>query len=78
MDFNDNFAYFSNYGSPPVDFCEPEVSIYSTYKNGGYATMSGTYMVAPHMCGILLMGAPKTDGYVENDPDGDADPIGTL
>lgn len=80
MDINDNFASFSNYGNPPVDFCEPGVSIYSTYKDGGFTTMSGTSMAAPHMCGILLMtnGNPKTDGYVNGDPDGNADPIGTI
>lgn len=80
MDINDNWAYFSNYGNPPVDFCEPGVNVYSTYKDGGYTTMSGTSMAAPHMCGILLMtnGNPVTDGYVNGDPDGDADPIGTI
>lgn len=80
MDVNNNFASFSNYGNPPVDFCEPGVSIYSTYKDGGFATLSGTSMASPHMCGILLMtnGNPKTDGYVNGDPDGNPDPIGTI
>lgn len=78
MDDNDNWASFSNYGNPPVDFCMPGVNTYSTYKNGGYATMSGTSMASPHMCGILLLtnGNPKTDGYVNGDPDGNPDPIG--
>ncbi len=80
MDINEYYASFSNYGNPPVDFCEPGVNIYSTYKDGGYTTMSGTSMAAPHMCGILLMtnGNPVTDGYVNGDPDGNADPIGTI
>ncbi len=80
MDINDNWAYFSNYGNPPVDYCEPGYNIYSTAKGGGYTTMSGTSMAAPHMCGILLMtnGSPRTDGYVNGDPDGNADPIGTI
>ncbi|MDA3952801.1 MAG: S8 family serine peptidase [Bacteroidales bacterium] len=80
MDINDNWAYFSNYGNPPVDYCEPGYSIYSTYKKGSYTTMSGTSMAAPHMCGILLMtnGNPRTDGTVNGDPDGNADPIGTI
>ncbi len=80
MDINDNWAYFSNYGNPPVDYCEPGYNIYSTAKGGGYTTMSGTSMAAPHMCGILLMtnGNPRTDGYVNGDPDGNADPIGTI
>jgi subtilisin family serine protease len=80
MDINDNWAYFSNYGNPPVDYCEPGYSIYSTKKGGGYTTMSGTSMAAPHMCGILLMtnGNPSRDGTVNGDPDGNADPIGTI
>jgi len=75
-DKNDIWAYFSNYGTP-VDFCAPGVSIFSLYKNGGTATMSGTSMAAPHVCGILLAtgGHPNKDGYVNGDPDGDADPI---
>ncbi|MBN1253378.1 MAG: S8 family peptidase [Bacteroidales bacterium] len=79
MDINDNWAYFSNYGTP-VDYCMPGYNIYSTYKGGGYTTMSGTSMAAPHMCGVLLMtnGNPRTDGYVNGDPDGDPDPIGHL
>ncbi len=53
MDSSDEFAYFSNYGNPPIDYCEPGVSIYSTYKDGGYATLSGTSMASPHMCWVL-------------------------
>ncbi|MFN8255629.1 MAG: S8 family serine peptidase [Bacteroidales bacterium] len=80
MGTGDIWASFSNYGNPPVDYCMPGVNIYSTYKSGGYTTMSGTSMAAPHMCGVLLLtnGNPKTDGYVNNDPDGIADPIGHL
>ena len=74
MDSNDIFAYFSNYGSP-VDYCAPGVSIYSTYKNASYATLSGTSMAAPHVAGLLLLGSLQTDGYVSNDPDGNPDPI---
>ena len=64
-----------NYGNPPVDFCAPGYSIYSCYKNGGYATMSGTSMAAPHVAGLLLLGTVKADGTVNGDPDGNADPI---
>lgn len=75
MDSNDNWAYFSNYGNPPIDYCAPGVSIYSCYKNGGYATMSGTSMAAPHVAGIRLLGNISTSGNVNGDPDGNADPI---
>lgn len=74
---NDVWASFSNYGNPPIDYCAPGVSIYSTYKSGGYATLSGTSMAAPHVCGVLLAtgGNPSSDGNVIGDPDGNADPI---
>ncbi len=74
MDINDNWAYFSNYGTP-VDYCAPGVNIHSTWKGGDYNTISGTSMAAPHAAGVLLLGAAHTDGTVNGDPDGNADPI---
>jgi len=74
MDNADKFASFSNYGNPPVDVCAPGVSIYSCYKGGAYATLSGTSMATPHVCGLLLVGM-TTVGTVLNDPDGNPDPI---
>ena len=78
-DANDVFAYFSNWGNPPVDWCAPGVSVYSLYKNGGYATMSGTSMAAPHLAGILLAtgGTITSRGTVSNDPDGNPDQLAT-
>ena len=75
MDVNDKWAYFSNFGNPPVDFAAPGLSIKSTWKGGGYNTISGTSMAAPHAAGVLLLGAAKTDGFVTSDPDGKPDPI---
>jgi subtilisin family serine protease len=72
----DTWASFSNFGNPPIDFGEPGVSIPSTYKDGGYATASGTSMAAPHLAGILLAGSVKPDGTVANDPDPKDDTIG--
>ena len=76
IDANDNFAWFSNYGNPPVDCAAPGVSVLSTKKGGGTTTFSGTSMAAPHVAGLLLFGAPlATNGWANGDPDGNADPI---
>lgn len=75
MNSSDNWASFSNFGNPPVDYCAPGVSVYSTWKDGGYNTISGTSMAAPHAAGVLLLGNPSSDGTVNGDPDGTPDPI---
>jgi len=75
MDINDNWASFSNFGNPPVDFAAPGVAVKSTWKGGGYNTISGTSMASPHAAGVLLLGASRTDGTVNNDPDKNADAI---
>lgn len=76
IDSSDVFAFFSNFGNPPVDFAAPGVSVLSTKKGGGTTSYSGTSMAAPHVGGILLLGTPiNSDGVALNDPDGTPDPI---
>ncbi len=59
-----NFASnYSNYGKPPVDYAAPGSSIYAPYKNGGYATLSGTSMAAPNFAGVILCQLKNKRGY---------------
>ncbi|TMR18703.1 peptidase S8 [Nonomuraea turkmeniaca] len=60
-DQDDTLAFYSNYGST-VEIAAPGTCIYSTYRNGGYATISGTSMASPHVAGaagVLTSGARK-------------------
>jgi len=68
MDYNSVFSSFSNYGIAPIDYIATGKNVYSTYKNGGYTTLSGTSMATPVVAGIIHArgGLPATSGTVYN------------
>lgn len=76
MNSQNTFASFSNFGSS-VDVCAYGVRITSTYKDGTYATLSGTSMAAPHVAGLLFIRGSRlpTHGTVMGDTDGKPDPM---
>src|SRR6056297_1938518 len=63
-DSDDSLSSFSSTGSE-VELAAPGGSVYSTYKGGGYDTLSGTSMSCPHVSGagaqLMANGASNTE-----------------
>jgi len=53
-DSSDRLAYFSSKGAE-IAVIAPGVNVYSSYKGGGYKTMSGTSMACPHVTGLAAL-----------------------
>lgn len=77
FDSSNIFASFSNFDNPPIEYSSPGVNIESLAIGSGTTVKSGTSMSAPHIAGLLLASnfGTQTDGHVNNDPDGNSDPI---
>jgi len=61
VDINKNIADFSSRGRS-AEICAAGIDVYSTYLNGGYATLSGTSMACPIITGAVAILMAK--GYI--------------
>lgn len=67
IDEYDKIPYWSNWGEECVNIVAPGVSIYSTYNDGGYETLSGTSMATPFVTASAALLLSKNNSYTRDE-----------
>lgn len=63
---DDRIASFSNSGEQ-VAVAAPGEDIYSTYRDGGYKSLTGTSMACPHVTGVAALLLSVSPGLTRDD-----------
>lgn len=74
---DDVIASYSSVGSE-VEVMAPGTDVYSTYKGGGYETLSGTSMACPHVSGLAALVWDGDNGSARETLQTSAEPIETV